>query len=275
MEKDYSKRVNVLTMTIFIAVLIVVFRLGYMQIVHGADYRLASDTNRYRQVLQLAPRGEVFDAQGVTLASNKPGFFIAMYHTNDPQSKEVLGILSKIIDPEGTNPEAAPDTLWARLRANRYRRYQPVRLTDVPYDFGDPRLLEIEERRIELPGIFIDVQPVRSYPLGNVASHLIGAVGRYTGDRVAIADLTARGLAGYRVDSLVGRLGLEWAYEFVPPDTSLKGIDGWQWVEVDNLSRPVQELERVDPVSGNNIHLTIDAQLQAEIEQWLANDYVP
>jgi len=275
LEKDYSKRLNIMTMAVFIAVMIVVFRLGYVQIVHGADYRRDSDNNRYRQVLQLAPRGELFDSNGISLASNKPGFFVSMYHTNDPQSDEVLAIVSRIIDPSGTIEEATPEALKKRLRANRYRRWQPVRLTDTALEFGDPRLLEIEERRIELPGVFIDVQPVRSYPLGNVASHLIGAVGRYTGDRAAIADLGARGLEGYRVDSMVGRLGLEWAYEFVPSDISLKGVDGWQWVEVDNLSRPVQELERVDPMPGNDIYLTIDAELQAEIEEWLASDYVP
>lgn len=273
MEKDYGKRLNVMIMTVFIAVLIVVFRLGYLQIVHGADRRLDSDNNRYRQVLQLAPRGELRDTNGVTLASNKPGFFIAMYHTNDPQSQDVLEKIAMIIDPK--TPEKTLEALTERLQANRYRRWQPVRLTDTPFDFGDPRLFEIEERRIELPGVFIDVQPVRSYPLGNVASHLIGGVGRYTGDRAAIDELTARGLPGYRVDSLVGRLGIEWAYEFVSPETSLKGVDGWQWVEVDNLSRPVQELERVDPVPGNNVYLTIDAELQAEIEEWLANDYIP
>ena len=272
MEHDSGKRLNLLTMTVLIAVLVVVFRLGYLQLVHGADYRLAADNNRYRQVLQLAPRGEIVDTNGVTLASNKPGFFIAMYHTSDLQSKAVLEILSKIINPEGTDTAVTADIMWERLRANRYRRWQPVRLTDAALDFGDPILLEIEERRLELPGVFIDVQPVRSYPLGNVASHLIGGVGRLTD---TLANLTARGLEGYRVDSLVGRQGLELAYEFVSPEISFKGVDGWQWVEVDNLSRPVQELERVDPTPGNSIHLTIDAELQAEIEEWIANDYVP
>ena len=136
MEKDYGKRVNLLTMTVLIAVLVVVFRLGYLQLVHGSDYRLASDNNRYRQVLQLAPRGEILDTNGVTLASNKPGFFIAMNHTSDLQSKEVLEILSKIINPEGTDKAVTADIMWERLRANRYRRWQPVRLTDTALEIG-------------------------------------------------------------------------------------------------------------------------------------------
>jgi len=262
-------------MTFFVAVMMVVFRLGYLQIVHGAEKRVESDENRYRQVLQLAPRGEIFDSNGVQLASNRPGFFVAMYHSNDPQSREVLEKVAAILDPEGINPDLNPDTLWERLRANRYRRWQPVRLIDVPLEFADPKLLAIEENRTDLPGVFIDVQPVRSYPLGNVASHLLGAVGRFTGDRATIAELTEQGLEGYRVDSVVGRLGLEWAYEFVPSETSLKGIDGWQWVEVDNLSRPVRELDRIEPIPGNSIHLTIDSQLQAAVEDWLANDFIP
>lgn len=275
MEKEFHRRLNLMTMVIFIAVLVVIFRLGYMQIVHGADFRRDSDNNRYRQVAQLAPRGEILDTYGVTLATNKPGFFIAMYHSNDPQTNDVLQKVSLILDPTGINPEVSVESLKERLRANRYRRWQPVRLTDEPLEFGDPRLLQVEERRIELPGVFIDVQPVRSYPLANLASHLLGAVGRFTGDNATISELAAQGLDGYRVDSVVGRLGIEWAYEFVDPEYSLKGIDGWQWVEVDNLSRPVQELERIDPIPGNNIYLTIDAELQGEIEEWLVNDYIP
>lgn len=269
MEKDFHKRLNLISLLVFISVLIVIFRLGYVQIVHGADYRSDSDNNRYRQVTKLAPRGMVFDANGITMAANQPGYFVSMYHTRAPELDSILEKVAQILDPNNEDSLISVEEFKKRLNAARYRRWQPVRLTDRPLPFGDPRLLQVEERRLELPGVFIDVQPVRSYPLGAVAGHILGAMGRYTGTAGDLRDLLARGFQGYRLDSIVGRWGVEAAYEFVPREMSLKGVDGWQWVEVDNLSRPVQELDRVEPIPGNNIYLTIDAELQQHIEQWM------
>ncbi|MBS4053537.1 MAG: hypothetical protein KGZ64_02030 [Thermaerobacter sp.] len=262
-------------MAVLIALLVMVFRLGMLQIVLGAQYRQSADENRFRQIVQLAPRGKIVDSRGVVLASNAPGYFVSMYHTRAPELEDILETLVAILDPEGLDPEISVATFKSRFHANRFRRWQPVRLTDIALPFDDPRLLLIEERRLELPGVFVDVQPVRTYPLGSIASHILGGLGRFTGGPEELRALVDAGLTGYRLDSRVGRWGVEAAFEFVGPHLSLRGVDGSQVVEVDKLSRLMREVEKIEPVPGNNVQLTIDAELQQSVETWLVNEFLP
>ena len=275
MEQEFPKRLNIMILAILILLLMMVFRLGMLQIVFGTYYRQSADENRFRQIVQLAPRGNIVDSRGVVLASNEPGYFVSMYHTRAPELEQILERLVMILDPAGADPEITVAAFKSRFHANRFRRWQPVRLTDSPLSFHDPRLLLIEEGRLALPGVFVEVQPVRSYPLGGVASHILGGLGRFTGGAQELRTLVEAGLTGYRLDSRVGRWGVEAAFEFVAPHLSLRGIDGSQVVEVDKLSRLMREVESIEPLPGNNVHLTIDAMLQQNIETWLVNEYLP
>lgn len=258
-----------------VAAILVLSRLAYVQVVHGAEYRERSDSNRLRQLTSLAPRGVIYDAFGLPLAENRPGYFVAIYDSRSAEQLAVLQRLVDILDPLGENPEISVEEFRARIHLNRYRRWQPVRLIDFPLEFGDKRLIEIEETRNDLPDVIVQVQPVRHYPQGSLMSHILGGMGRYTGSWNDLRSLWDAGLEGYKIDSIVGRWGIEAAHEFVDPERSLKGTDGWQWVEVDHLSRPVQETEAVHAMPGNSLHLTIDGEFQAIIEDYVANDYVP
>ncbi|HSL93167.1 MAG TPA: penicillin-binding transpeptidase domain-containing protein [Bacillota bacterium] len=275
MRDDFGRRVTAMVVVFVACALLVLSRLAYIQVVHGEDYRERSDNNRLRQLTSLAPRGVIYDAYGTPVAENRPGYFVAIYDTRSPGQTDVLQRLVDIIDPQGENPDVSVEEFRARIFQNRYRRWQPVRLIDFPLEFGDERLIQINEMRSDLPDVIVQVQPVRHYPLGDLAAHILGGMGRYTGSWVELNGLWDAGMTDYKIDSIVGRWGIEAAYEFVDPAQSLKGTDGWQWIEVDNLSRPVQEMEAVHAVPGNNLHLTIDASFQALIEDYIANDYVP
>ena len=275
MRDDFGRRVSMMAVFFVAAVLLILARLAQVQVIHGTEYRARSDNNRLRQLTSLAPRGVIYDAYGTPLAANRPGYFIAIYDTRSPAQGEVLLRLVRILDPLGQDPDISVDQFRARIFQNRYRRWQPVRLIDVPLEFGDRRLIQIEEMRNELPDVIVQVQPVRHYPQGGLLAHILGGMGRYTGSWDALQALWDAGMSDYRIDSIVGRWGIEAAYEFVDSAQSLKGADGWQWVEVDNLSRPVREMEAVHPIAGNNLHLTIDASFQAAIEEYIAHDYVP
>ena len=271
MESFFHKRLNAMTVAVVVAISVVIFRLAYIQIVHGADYRRDADNNRFREVVQEAPRGMIVDAHGIILAANQPGYYVSIHHTRSPQLDDILARLVAILDPLGEQPEqVSVNEFRRRLHAARFRRWRPVRLIDEPLTFGDIRLIEIEERRIELPGVIVEVQPVRNYPFGRSAAHVLGGMGRTL---LAAEQVRAKnerlGRDRYRVDSVVGRYGLEQSHEFVPRHASLRGVDGFQSVEVDHLSRPVRELGLQEPIPGNNLHLTLDAALQQQIEAWL------
>jgi penicillin-binding protein 2 len=275
LRDDFGSRVTAMAVVFMVCALLVLSRLAYIQVVHGEDYRERSDNNRLRQLTSLAPRGVIYDAYGTPLAENRPGYFVAIYDTRSPNQAEVLRRLVEILDPEDENPDVTVAEFQSRIYQNRYRRWQPVRLIDFPLEFGDERLIHIEEMRSDLPDVIVQVQPVRHYPQGDLAAHILGGMGRYTGSWDDLRGLWDVGMTGYKIDSIIGRWGIEAAYEFVSPERSLKGTDGWQWIEVDNLSRPVQEMEAIYAVPGNNLHLTIDVVFQSLIEDYIANDYVP
>lgn len=270
MENVFQRRLNAVAVLVFVALAVIVFRLAYVQIVHGADYRRDADNNRFREVPREAPRGQIVDAYGVILATNQPGYFISMHHTRSPELANILARLVEILDPSGQDARVSVEEFKRRLHAARFRRWYPVRLYDEHLEFGDPRLVQIEERRMELPGVIVQVQPVRSYPLGQTAAHVLGGMGIFPYRAERLREVNEQfGLQRYQLDSIVGRFGLEYTYDFITPNLSLRGVDGGQLVEVDHLSRTVQELEQLDPIPGNDLHLTLDAALQQEIEAWL------
>ncbi|MDP3058824.1 MAG: penicillin-binding transpeptidase domain-containing protein, partial [bacterium] len=275
-ESEIDRRINAMVLFVLIVLLLFVFRLGYLQLFHGAYYLEASNSNRIRQIPQLDPRGEIIDSQGLKLATNEPGFFVSMYpNLLKDARRTVLERLVSILNPDGSDLEITVEKFEARLYAGRFRRWSPVRLTSKPLKFSDRRILQIEEQRLELPSVIIDVQPVRSYPFGTAFSHLLGAVGKYTGSLADLSNLHGKGLKNYTIDSIVGRMGLELVFEFVSPEMSLKGTPGQKVVEVDSTSRIVAELDSTKPVPGNNIHLTIDGELQIIVERWIENYYIP
>jgi len=270
-ERVFHKRLNSMAVAVFVVVMAIVLRLAYIQIVHGASYRIDADNNRFRQIVQEAPRGNIIDAHGVVLAANQPKYFISMHHTRNPELDSILARLVAILDPKGNDPERVSVAEFRRrLHAARFRRWQPVQLVDTPLAFGDSRLIMIEEQRMDLPGVSIDVQPRRSYPLGQSAAHVLGGVGPFAGNTQELRAWQERfGATRYRRDSTVGRYGLERFYDFMPPHLSLRGDDGLQIVEVDHLSRPVRDLGLQAPIPGKNLHLTLDSALQQHIEAWL------
>lgn len=143
------------------------------------------------------------------------------------------------------------DTLKNKLRGQVYR---PVRLkTDVDFQ----TVAEIEERR--LPGVVIEVEPMRNYLYGSTASHIFGYVGEINQE-----ELEASKDKGYRPGDLVGKIGLEKVLE-----SYLKGVDGGQQVEVTASGKPIKVLGQKEPIPGHSINLTIDIKLQQIAENKL------
>ncbi|HHY41879.1 MAG TPA: penicillin-binding protein 2 [Thermoanaerobacterales bacterium] len=143
------------------------------------------------------------------------------------------------------------DTLKNKLRGQGYR---PVRLkTDVDFQ----TVAEIEERR--LPGVVIEVEPMRNYLYGTSASHIFGYVGEINQE-----ELEASKDKGYRPGDLIGKMGLEKVLE-----SYLKGVDGGQQVEVTASGKPIKVLGQRDPIPGHSVNLTIDIKLQQIAENKL------
>src|SRR5690606_29497633 len=189
-----------------------------------------------------APRGVIRDREGRVLADNRLAFTVSIVPGGLVDNREaVVERLSRIL---GRSPAEIEAALQADQRAYPY---EPLRVArDVPPEVA----VAVEEQRMDLPGVMVEQEPIRRYPAGSTASHVLGYL-----QLASPEDLAA--YQGYRPSDLVGRIGIERAYE-----EHLRGERGFQQVEVNALSRPIRVLGSVPPVPGNDLVLTVDAELQ-------------
>jgi penicillin-binding protein 2 len=216
-----------------------------VQILNSEKYALQSETNRLRPIPIPAPRGLIVDRNGVVLADNEPGYSIALLASS---SESLLTTISRL-EPALVLDSADRGRV---LRAYRRSPTEPVViLRDAPFDV----VSALEERRIWVPGLVVQSEPKRRYPFGPIAAHVVGYVGE-----ISETELQARQYPGARIGTLVGRDGVESAF-----DARLRGREGFKFVEVDALGRTVRgasEESTLKPQPGETISTALDIGLQ-------------
>lgn len=233
---------------IFIAVfLLLIFRLVYLQLIEGDYYHSLAEGNRLRAIPIAAMRGVMYDRNGQILVGSRPGFIVTYVPTKKGMPAAEVNELADLL-------QTTPDALREKLGKVKSSYLPTVLATDLTQDI----VTRIEERRNELPGISIDVQPIRYYPYNDMAAQIFGYVGQI--DEADMKRLAGRD--GVSTVTQIGRAGMEAYY-----DDLLRGKDGGRQVEVDAAGSPVKEMERKNPVSGHNLHLTLDLNLQLAAEK--------
>lgn len=137
------------------------------------------------------------------------------------------------------------------IKNQGYRKYQPITLAG---DISEETAILIEEKGMHLPGIDVEIEPIRYYPEGDLAAHVLGYLGKI-GTESEIEHYVDE--LGYSPNAFIGKTGIEKNYESL-----LKGQDGFKKVEVDVYGQLISELSEEKPVPGKDIVLTIDAGLQ-------------
>ncbi|SNX55147.1 penicillin-binding transpeptidase domain-containing protein [Thermoanaerobacterium sp. RBIITD] len=137
-----------------------------------------------------------------------------------------------------------------------YTQYKPV---EIAVDANQQTVAQIEENHLDLPGIIIDIKPIRVYPFNTLLSQTIGYIGRMNQE-----EWKKYSQEGYQISDLVGHYGLESYLE-----KYLRGTDGKQQVEVDNYGRLIKKLDEIKPIQGNTVYLTVDEKLQKVAEDSL------
>ena len=244
-----TRRLRVLNAIIAVLIGVLVVRLWQIQVLQGARYLQQSEENRVRDYTITAPRGVIYDRRGRPLVSSRPSFTVAVLPLELRRKEEVLANLSAILD-------LPVEEILSRIAANRERPFEPVR---VRRDVGPRVVTMIEENRLDLPGVIILAEPVRHYLYRSLAAHALGYV-----TEINEAELAARRDQGYKSGDLIGKAGVERAYESV-----LRGVDGRLRMEVDALGRPLREIARVPAIPGRSIVLTLDLDLQRAASEGL------
>lgn len=231
---------------------ILCIRLAFVQLLQNDVYQTKAKENRIRLVTMKAPRGEIYTRDGQVLAANELVYTLSLSYLGVQNQDVVFEKLAGIIDDY--YPEVTLKYIKDKIELQKFRLFEPVTIMrDIPWEL----VVKLEENRQYLPGVDVIVEPLRYYPNGSLAGHVLGYIHSINAD-----ELNKAGDIKYSINSLIGKSGIEKQYE-----KELRGTDGARRVEVDSRGRPVGELVTLNSKPGNNLYLTIDMDLQKVMEK--------
>jgi penicillin-binding protein 2 len=233
-----------------ILVVLLIVRLGFLQLAKHDMYTTLSQKNWLDLVPMEPTRGLIYDRNGVLLAENIPVFSLDIIPDKVVNLPQTLAQIAKIIP--------LSDTEIAQFHKERKQRR---RFDEIPLKLrlSETEVAKFSENQYRFPGVLIKARLMRNYPLGGTMSHILGYVGRINLDELDNIDP-----ANYSASNYIGKLGIEKYYEKV-----LHGTVGYEQAENDASGEPLRVLKRINPIPGKNLYLTIDSNLQMVAEQAL------
>jgi penicillin-binding protein 2 len=148
--------------------------------------------------------------------------------------------------------------IYEQLSKQGYMAYKPI---NIAYGIKDTTVAKIEEGGMDLPGVSVSIEPVRYYPMGTTAAHILGYIGKISQPNEIKKYIDEK---KYSPNDLIGKTGVEEKFE-----DKLKGKDGIKKVEVDVLGNTINVLDEKKAIPGNNLYLTIDSDLQKVADESL------
>lgn len=249
-EKALQKKIKIFLALITLIFVILVSRLAFLQLIQAQEFKTLSEQNRIRLVTIPAKRGEILDRSGkVILAKDRPVYSVSVSYLGI-NGQDLDQVTEKLAGLLGINEKEIKDA----VKDQDIRKFEPIKIArDVPLEI----VTRIEENRAELPGVSIDVEPMRQYVYGDFMAHILGYMREITP-----AQMEKHKDDGYGLGDRFGQAGLENVYE-----NYLRGQDGDRLVEVDKSQHPVRLLDIKGPVPGSNLVLNIDYNLQKVAEE--------
>lgn len=245
-DRNRITRLHTLLVVCLVLFAVLLGRMVYLQLWRGDYYAKQSDGNRLRQSRILAPRGIIYDSEGKELVNNLPGYAVVLQKQSS-YKPETLQRLSNLL-------QMPVEEINAKIKASK-NFYEPIMLKN---NLDQQMVTKIEEQRRYMPEVMLSVQPIRNYPYHELAVHALGYVGE-----VSAYEIEQGLFKNITQGSLVGKAGLEKTY-----DKYLRGEDGAFMEEVDVAGNVVKHYDSVQPVPGKNLKLTLDYQLQKELEEF-------
>ena len=252
--------INILVLTLLATL---VGRLWYLQVLTGGEAQELAERTSIRFVYEQAPRGFMFDREGRTIARNRTALTVALDVSRVPVDRkdQLIRDLAGALDMTQSEVREIVDD--DRISPHTPR---PIAL-DVPKEV----VIALRERPDRFPGVTHLEIPVREYPMGALASHVVGHIGEISEteledkeERRARAEEQGGAAREYRPGDLVGKLGVEKVYE-----DWLAGKIGVRRIAVDVRGEPVEESRGDRPQRGWDAILTIDAAVQSAAEDAL------
>ncbi|MFS1287233.1 penicillin-binding protein 2 [Pseudomonas piscis] len=247
-QRIVNRRIIASAVLVIVLTCALVGRLYVLQVTQH-DYQVAvSEKNRIHLRPIPPPRGLVYDRNKVLLAGNVPTFNLFLTRERAGDVATVIARLSRIL-----GLDAGQQTRIAKLLQRRGRAFEPLML--LP-DLSERQIALIAVNQFHLPGLDVQAQFSRVYPLGEHFAHSVGYVGRINEQEYSRLDP-----AKYLRSQLIGKTGIERFYE-----EALHGRMGYEEVETNAQGRVMRVLRRQPPVPGQDVVLSLDVRLQGAAE---------
>ena len=229
-----------------------VARMYFLQVVQYEQHVTLSENNRVH-VQPIPPsRGVIFDRNGVIIADNRPSFSLTVTRERAKDWSSILDTLTEVLELSDEERR-----LYDKRMKQGRRPFEPV---PIQFELSEEQIARIAVNQYRLPGVEVSARLVRHYPHGASYAHSVGYVGRINDQELKKLDPS-----NYSGTHHIGKTGIERFYE-----EQLHGKVGNEEVETNARGRVLRVLKRTDPVAGQDIHLTIDSQLQVAAEAALA-----
>ncbi|MBP9904856.1 MAG: penicillin-binding protein 2 [Rhodoferax sp.] len=246
-------RLRVLVASIVVAVCfgLVVARLIYLQVLRHDELRAQAENNRTAVVPIVPNRGLILDRNGIVLATNYSAYTLEITPSRVTDLERTIDELSQVLEI------TARDRRHFKKLRDEARNFESLPLRSR---LSDDEVARFAAQRWRFPGVDIKARLFRNYPYGELASHVIGYIGRInTAEKEAIEE--SDDPANYRGTDYIGKLGIEQSYE-----SQLHGITGVDAMETSAGGRATRRLASQDSTPGNTVRLSIDIKLQKLIE---------
>jgi penicillin-binding protein 2 len=249
----FRLRLSAAVLLVLICFSLLAARFVWLQVFKYTDYVAQAEDNRISIVPVVPNRGLILDRNGVVLARNYSAY------TLEITPSKIKTDLETLIDELATMVEIQPkDRKRFKKLLEESKNFESVPLRTR---LSDEEVARFTVQRFRFPGVEIQARLFRQYPLGEVASHVIGYIGRIS-QREAEKIEETEDAANYNGTDYIGKEGLEKSYE-----KQLHGTTGYEEVEVSAGGRAVRTLSRTPSSPGNNLILSIDIELQKIIEE--------
>jgi penicillin-binding protein 2 len=253
----FQGRVQVVQWVVLFCFLLLASRLIYLQVVRHDDLLAQAENNRTAILPTVPTRGTILDRNGVVLASNYSAYTLEITPSKVKDLEATINELAELVD----------------IQTKDRRRFKRLREESKSFDslpirnrLTDEEVARFSAQSYRFPGVEIKARLFRQYPYSELASHVIGYIGRINQRDKERLEEEEDVVANYRGTEYIGKLGVEQRYE-----RELHGITGVNEVETSAGGRATRSLSSRPAVPGQNVVLSIDIQLQKMVEDLFGN----
>lgn len=243
--KRLRGKIAVFAMLTTLGCALIVMRLWHLQVMQYTALATKAESNRIREITLEGLRGKIQERNGVTLVDNRPAFYLSAAPEDMEDPEREIGFLASSMDID------------VKASLESVRSVKPFQTVTLKRDLNREEVAFVEEHRIDLPGVFLEIRPVRSYVYGELASHFLGYLGA-----ISETQLLRPEFSMFSRNDFIGQSGAEKTFE-----TTLRGQKGLKRVEVDAAGREISHLGDVPPKTGGDLRLTLDFEAQTAAER--------